>query len=269
MPILSRLAFCLALIPALAAPPTQASDYSNICRSADGAYEIDDGELHSVDPAGKQTPAIPYTKVRETVLSHESGYCLSNTAKGQRFTYEAKSSALRIAFTDAGSKREVDFICELAADGLPAAYNCDRQVVTSKSGGGAADAGSKSSSSTPVRADGETRSAGKLWLHNGSVMRLEASGNERRIFYEAPRAGLRKVGAAPGTLLFEGLADGQTFSGTAHVFAAGCAPQPYAVTGRISDGGRRIVMTGKAPRISPACQATGLRDDTLVFTWKP
>lgn len=283
MRILSRPALSLvaALVAGVAAPPANASDYSNVCRTADGAYEIDDGELRSVDPAGKQTPAIPYTRVRETVLAHETGHCLSEAAKGQTFKYEAKSSALRVAFTDGGQKREVDFICELAADGLPAAYNCDRRVVTAKSDGGKGEArraDATRTSSEPARA-AEPRAAaepaakasvpGRSWLHNGSVMRLEGTGSERRFVYEAPRAGIRKVGAKPGTLLFEGQLDGQRYAGTAYVFAEGCPPQPYPVTGRLSDGGRRVVMTGKAPRLGPSCNATGTRDDTLVFTWKP
>lgn len=263
----SKTPLALLLLAVLAAFPARASDYSNVCRTADGAYEIDDGELRAVDPAGKQMPAISYTKVRETVLSHETGYCTSTAAKGQKFKYEAKSSALRVSFTDGGQKREADFICELAADGLPAAYNCDKRISTSKSDG-KLQAAAKTSSEPPVRAE-PIPSGGKRWLHNGSLVRLETDGDLRRFVYDAPRAGMRTVGAKPGTLLFEGKLEGSAYSGTAYVFAAGCAPQPYTVSGRVSDGGRRVVMTGKAPRLGPSCNATATRDDTLVFTWKP
>ncbi len=249
----------LALLAALAAaaPAAYASDYVNVCRSADGGYEIDDGVLHRVDPKGEQTPAIAYKKVRETLLSRETGYCLANKAAGQQFKYETRSSALRAAFEDDGRKLEVDFICEFVGDGLPAAYSCDKRVVTTS------DRKAKPAEVAPSGAEGRS------WLHNGSIMRLETSGSERRFFYEAPRVGIRKVGAKPGTLLFKGLLKGSAYSGTAYVFAAGCNPQPYAVEGRVSDGGRRVVMTGKAPRLSAACEVTGSRDDTLVFTWKP
>ena len=250
-------AFRLALVHALLhALPARASDYVNVCRSADGSYEIDDGKLHRVDPKGEQTPAIAYSKQRETTLSRETGHCLSDKARGQQFKYETRSSTLRAAFTDDGRKLEVDFICEFVSDGLPAAYSCDKRVV-----------GSNERKAKPEAAI--TGAEGRSWLHNGSIMRLEASANERRFVYEAPRAGIRKVGAKPGTLLFKGLVEGAGYSGTAYVFAAGCPPQPYAVEGRLSDGGRRLVLSGKAPRISASCDVTGARDDSLVFTWKP
>lgn len=249
------IAACMALV----ALPVAASDYVNVCRTADGAYEIDDGTLHKVDPKGAQTPPIAYTKVRETTLARETGYCLADKARGQQFKYETRSTALRAAFTDEGQKIEIDFICEFVADGLPAAYNCDKRVVTTNE-----------RKPKPETAAAPTAGAeGRAWLHNGSIMRLEASGNERRFYYEAPRAGIRKVGAKPGTLLFKGLLEGSSYSGTAYVFSTDCPPAPYAVEGRVSDGGRRVVLTGKAPRLSASCETTGTRDDTLVFTWKP
>lgn len=227
-----------------------ASDYMNICRSADGLYEIDDGTLRRTSGDSEMAP-IAFRKVRETVLSSETGYCLSKRGGEQRFHYEARSSALRARFTDLGHSHEVDFICEFAADGLPAAYDCDTRVVTSTSSAG-----------------GEGRPA-SVWLHNGSTMRLEASGAGRSFYYVAPRSGIMKAGAKPGTLLFRGERNGDEYTGTAYIFSAGCPPQPYAVAGQVSGDDRRIVMTGKAPRIGAGCVVTGYRDDTLVFTFQP
>jgi hypothetical protein len=45
---------------------------------------------------------------------------------------------------------------------------------------------------------------GPLWNHNGSVMRLIASGAERKFVYEVPREGLSAIGVTKGTLLFKG-----------------------------------------------------------------
>ena len=239
---------------AWAAGPAVASDYMNVCRSADGVYEIDDGTLRRTD-ANYDSPPIPFRTLRETTLSRETGYCLSNKAKGQRFTYESRTWTQRVSFRDGGQNYEIDFICELAADGLPAAYGCDKQVVTSKekSGGSAPQFG----------AAGQSH-----WDHNGSIMRLEADGNVRRFYYVAPRAGMRRAGASNGTLLFDGFRDGDSYTGTAYIFAAGCAPQPYPVSGTVSAGDNRVVMVGRAPRVGKRCDVTGYRDDTLVFTYQ-
>lgn len=292
----ARIAFAALFVSASA--PAIASDYTNVCRTADGAFEIDDGALRSVDAGGQQSEPIAYRTVRETIRVREAGYCLSDAAGSQKFHYEAKSTTLRAAFEASGRKLELDFTCEFVADGLPAAHNCDKRVVTAseidgrpapvKADGEAAPpptaaataprAGTRASSrseaqatssrsdTSPTKPDHER---GRTWMHNGSVMRQEVSGDERRFVYEAPRAGIRRVGAKPGTLLFKGTLEGSTYAGTAYVFSTDCPPQPFPVTGRVSDGGRRVVMTGKSPRISASCEVTGSRDDTLVFTWNP
>lgn len=255
MPVSKVLAIApLALAAiALAAASATASDYSNVCRSANGLYEIDDGTLRRVD-ADQAAAPIPFATMRETVLAHETGYCTSRKAGAQKFTYETKSTALRARFSDGGDTFEIDFICEFVADGLPAAYNCDKRVVTS------ADASPSPDASAPHP------TAKPSWLHNGSIMRLEASGNGRRFYYEAPRAGMRNVGVTPGTLLFEGTRNGDVYSGTAYIFAKGCRPAPYAVTGVVSDDDRRVAMSGQAPRVGRDCSIRGTREDTLVFT---
>ena len=283
----ARIAFAALFVAACT--PAVASDYTNVCRTADGTFEIDDGALRSVDAGGQQSEPIAYRTVRETIHVREAGYCLSDAAGSQKFHYEAKSTTLRAAFEAGGRKLDLDFTCEFVADGLPAAYNCDKRVVTAseidgrpapvKADGEAAPAptaaatapraGTRASSrsdASPTKPDHER---GRTWMHNGSVMRQEASGDERRFVYEAPRAGIRRVGAKPGTLLFKGTLEGSSYAGTAYVFSTDCPPQPFPVSGRVSDGGRRVVMTGKSPRISASCEVTGSRDDTLVFTWKP
>ena len=57
------------------------------------------------------------------------------------------------------------------------------------------------------------------WTHNGSVVYLTAEGAKRSFFYHVPRPGVRDAGAKPGALLFEGKREGQSYSGTAYVFA--------------------------------------------------
>ena len=55
--------------------------------------------------------------------------------------------------------------------------------------------------------------ADSCWNHNGSVMRLKASGNQRWFYYEKPRTVLRAAGVRRGTLLFSGRKNGNWYSG--------------------------------------------------------
>lgn len=255
-------AVLLALFCALALPAA-ASDYSHVCRTADGAFEIDDGMLYRAEDAGTPGKEIPYTTKGETVIRRETGYCLANEAQGRKFDYESKTYTLRIAFSADGREIETTALCELAADGLPAAYTCDKQVVVSKEG---VDAGTNP---VPDPAPGPDAVGAPLWLHNGSIMRLEAEGDRRRLYYEVPRKGMRKAGAKRGTLLFEGERLGDRYTGTAYIFAKGCRPIPYSVAGGVSLGEQRITMTGQAPRVGQGCRIKGYRNDVLRFDFAP
>ena len=65
--------------------------------------------------------------------------------------------------------------------------------------------------------------------------------------YRDPRPGLRELGIANSSLLFDGRRDGNVISGTAYVFAKGCEPAPYSVTGNITNE-TSILLVGAAPR---------------------
>jgi hypothetical protein len=250
------IALAIAIAIGVNTAPTLASDYSHVCRTADGTYVIEDDVLYRSVDAGTPGSEITFKRLSETLLKRETGYCVVNKTGGQRFNYEAKTYTLRIAFKDGEQSIEVDALCEMASDGLPAAYTCDRQVVVSKVGG---------TESNPAPATGGT----KVWMHNGSVMRLEANGDERHFYYEEPRAGLRKQGAQPGSLLFKGTRDGSNYSGTAYIFKAGCDPEAYEVDGDVSGDDHTVTMVGKAPRLDNDCEINGTKDDTLVFTYVP
>lgn len=107
------------------------------------------------------------------------------------------------------------------------------------------------------------------WTHNGSVMVLAANGDIRRFVYQEPREGMQAVGVSPGTTLFEGSRQGDRYSGTAYIFASGCDPTPYAVSGTVSNDERTVVMRGKAPSVDQRCRIKGYRNDTLVFNFVP
>lgn len=106
-------------------------------------------------------------------------------------------------------------------------------------------------------------SQGTMWLHNGSLMTLKASGGQRQFYYHTPRAG---VPVTPGTLLFEGIRSGNTYSGRAYIFSSICGPTAYQVTGIVAADQRSVTMHGKAPRLDARCQTIGNRDDVLVFS---
>jgi hypothetical protein len=221
----------------------EASDYSHVCRTADGRLEMSDEVLTAVDD--KTQTAIPYEKLGETVLAERRGYC---QARGGKYEFAAKTYALKVRIRDHGQPIEVDLLCELAADGLPAAYTCEREVTTYEKTRAATTGGSP-----------------PLWNHNGSVMRLEADGANRRFVYEKPRPGIAEAGAKPGDVVFEGRREGSVYRGTAYIFSARCGRLPYAVVGDVRGDERRVVLTGQAPRIGRDCRIDGSVADKLVF----
>jgi hypothetical protein len=110
-------------------------------------------------------------------------------------------------------------------------------------------------------------SISSFWKHNGSRMALVANGAQRNFFYVEPRTGLVDLGVRPGTLLFQGMRNGNGYTGTAVIFGAnGCGAFPYAVSGTVGADQRSVTMWGRAPRISGDCSISGYREDSLTFT---
>ena len=111
--------------------------------------------------------------------------------------------------------------------------------------------------------------ADSCWDHNGSLMRLQASGNDRWLYYENPRAVLRQAGVHRGTLLFEGRKIGNWYSGEARVFSKYCPGDPliYSVEGPVRSDQLQVTVRGTR-EVHKNCQPTGqFVDDTLVFTY--
>lgn len=115
----------------------------------------------------------------------------------------------------------------------------------------------------------QTAAADSCWNHNGSVMRLQAQGNQRWFTYENPRAGIRQVGVTPGTLLFNGYNNNDYYSGTARVFSRGCGALEYYVEGPVTRPSGQIVITMTGSReVYNNCRPTGQwKQDRLVFTY--
>ncbi len=111
--------------------------------------------------------------------------------------------------------------------------------------------------------------ADSCWWHNGSLMRLQANGNERNMYYETPRQGLRNAGVRRGTLLFNGTKNGNWYSGLARVFSSTCVGNPleYWVEGPVAGNQARITVRGTREK-SRNCVSTGVVvSDTLVFNF--
>jgi len=111
--------------------------------------------------------------------------------------------------------------------------------------------------------------ADSCWIHNGSLMRLQAQGNERWLSYEAPRPKLRAAGVIQGTLLFNGTKSGNWYSGTARVFSKHCpgVPLEYHVSGPVRGDQLEVTVRGTRP-VHRRCKPTGrVKTDTLVFTY--
>ncbi len=111
--------------------------------------------------------------------------------------------------------------------------------------------------------------ADSCWTHNGSVVRLKASGNDRWFYYEKPKASLVAAGVRKGTLLFNGVKSGNWYSGTARVFSRYCpgSPLEYAVEGPVNAKQTRVTVSGSR-EVHEECQPTGRRTtDTLVFNY--
>ncbi len=111
--------------------------------------------------------------------------------------------------------------------------------------------------------------ADSCWNHNGSLMRLQASGNQRWFYYENPRQGMRNEGVTQGTLLFNGVKQGNSYHGTARLFSRHCpgAPLEYQVSGPVRPDQLQVTVYGTRPVMS-RCQPTGqYKTDTLVFTY--
>lgn len=112
--------------------------------------------------------------------------------------------------------------------------------------------------------------ADSCWNHNGSAMRLTASGNDRWFFYETtPHKWQNPAGVYPGTLLFNGRKSGEWYSGTARVFSKDCPGNPaeYFVEGPVLQNPLRVQLSGHR-QVYQNCQPTGQwRTDTLVFTY--
>lgn len=98
-------------------------------------------------------------------------------------------------------------------------------------------------------------------------MYLQANGNLREFYYLQPRPGMIAEGVTPGTLLFSGVVNGNTYQGTAYLFSARCGARKYPVAGAVQEAGGRVIMIGAATNVNSRCQIKNVKTDVLVFEY--
>lgn len=220
---------------------------------------MNDDELRGFDSArGREVGhAIPYKVLRKTVLSKSAGYCIADKApRGQRrFNHAATTYALQIRFRQKGQRIKTFMLCEMASSGLPASYDCDREVTTVNWTIG----------KTATNSGAPDKPAGTIWVYKGSQLRIVADGPRRRIVFVAPNQSLTDMGVAPGDVLFEGRREGNRYNGRAYVYTKRCRAKGYNVSGRVLPGESRVVVSGRKPISNRKCRTAYRQDVRLVF----
>ena len=257
------MAIFVASAPGMAA----ASDYVHQCRSADGIYVMNDEQLQLFDlNRGRETgQVIPYKVLRRIMLSKSAGYCVANKApRGQRrFKFGAENYALHIRFCQNGRTIKTFMVCEMASSGLPAVYNCDREVTTVNW-----SIGKRASAPDGKGTSNAGHATGPRWMHNGSRVRIVADGRRRRIVFVTPNDRLANRGVAAGDPVFIGRRKGNRYIGKAYVYSKRCPTVSYDVRGRVHTGEAKVVVTGSRPVRNRGCKTVYRQDVRLVFDRK-
>ena len=97
-------------------------------------------------------------------------------------------------------------------------------------------------------------------------MRRRPSITTERRLDEGHLATQRARRVRKGDVLFEGVRDGEIYSGTAYIFTRRCGKVGYDVLGTVRNNETQIVMRGNAPRFNASCKKVGSRPDKLVFS---
>ncbi|MGI9571206.1 MAG: hypothetical protein ACR2PH_16055, partial [Desulfobulbia bacterium] len=246
--------------------PARAGDYYHACSTPGGGYDYDhDSKILTVDSGGRKRN-VPYKLVNKITLSERTGFCESQKCNA-RFNFNSENYVTTLKITEHGVPIEINFICEVAASGLPAACNCDREVIeknrvlrpqytelTDKPG-------------SVSRPQPQPYNISSYWSHNGSSVTLSAQGSERIFRYHQPRSAMKRACSNPGDVVFDGQKKGNSYSGQASIFSCSCGKLTYPVSGTVSQKGTRIILSGEAPKRDGNCNIIDRRLQTLVFDY--
>ncbi len=109
--------------------------------------------------------------------------------------------------------------------------------------------------------------AGKrdFWTYDGSLLSSRAEGELRKFYYVKDRADSSEEGADLGAMLFEGKLSNRKFSGMAYELDERCGRIAYKVLGVLSEGDRRVELTGQKPVLDKNCKGTKSEPTDLTF----
>lgn len=232
------------------------------CSTADGRHSIDfafgSGDLVEAETATE----TKFEQLSKTLLESKRSTCQS-TSSSDEFEVVEERYMLRIRqlVRVPGRQSDLYLYCEKYWDNSVA---------------GACDSGSNDivkqhsiivpSYKQMAEQSDDAGTTTSVWNHNGSLMYLVAEGRQRKFIYRRPKLAMLDAGAKQDTVLFNGEAIGDTFSGTAYIFNRKCGAFSYSVSGSILDSGRRVLMRGKAPKVNNNCKVSGSMNDELEFT---
>jgi hypothetical protein len=105
-----------------------------------------------------------------------------------------------------------------------------------------------------------------LWEHNGSKVILTRDGDHCAFVYYEVRPAMRR-NVSPGQTLFDGVVNGDRYSGTARRFKHGLPPIEYSVEGQELENGNVIELKGQAPIRNEAGKVIKYEPDILRFKY--
>jgi len=249
-----------------------AGDYFHACASPGGEFQFDHDSQILTRVGDPKNRTINYSVVRKIIIEKRTGYCQSQKCNA-RFNFEGQEYFLNLSVKEPDLDITINFLCEVAASGLPAACECDREVVTQHQK--LKPQYSNLRGNTDILPDREQinkditsiGSPSSVWNHNGSTMNLFADGANRTLRYRSPRPELRSACAQSGDIVFDGEKQGSKFIGEAALFSCTCGRVTFPVSGRTTRNGSRIIVRGKAPNRDASCNVVGQQTSTLVFDY--
>ena len=266
--------------------PAFSGDYYHSCVTPGGGYQFDHDSQILTSEGNAGNRSVDYSVIRKIILEKRTGFCQSNSCNG-RFNFEGQEYVISLKIDEPGFSSTLNFYCEVAASGLPAACNCDREVITAhqKLDPQYSDLASRQTDNDENRGnidilpDREDRSESRrqmatlgesasIWSHNGSTVDLYADGSRRILRYRSPRPELRRACAEVGDTVFEGEKSGAKYVGEAAIFSCNCGRLTFPVSGRTTRNGTRIIVRGKAPKRDASCKTVGYQTSTLVFDYE-
>jgi len=141
-------------------------------------------------------------------------------------------------------------------------------AIPTRKGATMASTGKESSNDAGLQSSlpsGGPAPAGSYWKHDGSIMRLEATGPSRKFFFYKPSDDQLQAGAKAESLRFDGKISGKGYTGTAFLYSDKCGRSAFQVSGEIENNDGRVVLSGRSPQVDGDCREIGRSDQKLVF----